>query len=130
MDHNGTGKPLTQLFPRERLGLLIEWTTCSIIDNMQALMVSGRASSIIFHCHLTFILKVSQTHADMYKLYWDGFRCPQEQVSWNYYDVMMMMTGPLMLFEVTIYMICFLNKGAHNFRCSKFQLIPNLEIFV
>ena len=53
----------SQLFPRERFGLLVEGTTCSIIDNMQALMVSGKASGLMFHCHLTFLLKVCQTHA-------------------------------------------------------------------
>ena len=37
---NGTGKPLTHsYFPGERLGLLIEGTTCSIVDYMQALVV-------------------------------------------------------------------------------------------
>ena len=53
----------SQSFPRQRLGLLVEGTTCSIIDHMQALMVSGRASGLKFHCHLTFFLKVCQTHA-------------------------------------------------------------------
>ena len=51
------------LFPTERLGLLVEGTTCSIIDNMQALVVSGRATGLMFHCHITFFLKVCQTHA-------------------------------------------------------------------
>ena len=36
---NGTGKPPTAFFPRECLGLLIEGTTCFIVDYMQALVV-------------------------------------------------------------------------------------------
>ena len=35
---------------------------CSIVDYMQALVVSGRASGLMFQCHETFILKVSQKH--------------------------------------------------------------------
>ena len=63
---NGTGKPLThKLFPRERLGLLIEGTICSIVDYMPALVVSGRASDLMFQCHDTFNLEVSQTHVSM-----------------------------------------------------------------
>ena len=64
LGENGTGKPLTHVyFPGELLGLLIEGTTCSIVDYMQALMVSGRASGLMFNCHLAFFLKECQTHA-------------------------------------------------------------------
>ena len=60
---NGTGKPLTHsLFPKERLGLLIEGTTCSIVDFMQAFVVQdGHPSGLLFQCHETFSLEVSQT---------------------------------------------------------------------
>ena len=62
---NGTGKPLTHsYFPGERLGLLIEGTTCSIVDFMQALVVQeGHPALCSFNSgHDTFNLEVSQTH--------------------------------------------------------------------
>ena len=31
-------------------------------------------------------MKVSQTHADMYKPYWIGFGYPQGEMTWNDYD--------------------------------------------
>ena len=36
-----------------------------LIDNIQALNLSGRASGLMFRCHLIFILIVGQTNADM-----------------------------------------------------------------
>ena len=53
---------------------------------MQALMVFWRASDLMFHCHLSFILKVSQTHVDMYKPYWIGYCNPHGKLTWNDYD--------------------------------------------
>ena len=58
---NGTGKPLTHsLFPRERLGLLIEGTACPIVD-YAGFGGAGRASGLMFQCHEAFSLEVSQT---------------------------------------------------------------------
>ena len=49
------GSRSLRLFPRERVGLLIEGTACSIIDYiMQTLVVSGRASDLLLQCHNTF----------------------------------------------------------------------------
>ena len=76
----------SQLFPRERLGLLIEITTCSIIDNMQAMVVSRMASGLIFQCHETFYLEYSQMHADMYIPWWIGFCYPQVKLTLSDYD--------------------------------------------
>ena len=87
---------LSQSFPRELcLSLLIELTNCSIIDNvqvsiidnMQVLVVSKSTSGLMFHCQLTFILKVSHTHADMYKPYWINSGYLEGELTWwNDYD--------------------------------------------
>ena len=69
---NGAGKPLTHChFPEnaweiwlKELPELVGWRNYLFYNwNKQTLLVSGRASGLVFNCHLAFFLKVCQAHA-------------------------------------------------------------------